>query len=72
MYLKFVNHDGNKDCLWLMHETKSYCVSSEGDNFRVYYDREKSLYEIVSKSAWLSCFVMNESGKTVDVIHAKH
>lgn len=68
MYLKFEINDQQKEIMSLTHECKSYCVTSDNKGFRVYYDIEKSLYEKVNKDAWLNCFVMNESGKTIDKI----
>ena len=72
MYLKFSIHNEQEETLWLTHETKSYCVCKDDDGYRIYYDRSKGLYEMVSNSSWLNCFVMNESGKTIDKIEANH
>lgn len=70
MYLKFVINNDHKSTATLMHESKSYCVAKDDKGFRVYYDRDKGLYESVNNDAWLNCFVMNESGKTIDKIDA--
>lgn len=70
MYLKFMVHEGCEETLSLTHESKSYCVARDDKGLRVYYDREKGLYESVNKDSWLNCFVMNESGKTIDKIGA--
>lgn len=72
MYLKFMVHNGREETLSTTHESKSYCVAKDDKGFRVYYDREKGLYESVNKDSWLNCFVMNESGKTIDKIEADY
>lgn len=72
MYLKFMVHNGREETLSTTYESKSYCVAKDDKGFRVYYDREKGLYESVNKDSWLSCFVMNESGKTIDKIEADY
>lgn len=48
--------------------TRSYSVARDDIGIRVF--DEQGQWERVSKRDWLNCFVMSETGKTIDKIEA--
>ncbi len=48
--------------------TDSYYCSADDKGLRVYY--QDGMWERISDDDWLNCFVMSETGKTIDKIEA--
>lgn len=69
MYLKFAIHGGEVDIDQKVVATRSYKLTRDAVGVRVYDD--SGLWERVSEKDWLNCFVMGESGKTIDKIEAE-
>ena len=70
IYLKFVTHAGDVPAFQRVVATQSYVLARDDDGVRVYDD--KGNWERVSPIDWLNCFVMSETGKTIDKIEAPH
>lgn len=68
IYLKFKGTTNEGPLTEIVHCTKSYSVATDDVGVRVYY--EPGMWERLSPNEWLNCFVMSESGKTIDTITA--
>lgn len=68
MYLKFCGTKNDQPLREIVYAVKSYSVAEDDGGLRVYY--EPGMWERVSENDWLNCFVMSESGKTIDRIDA--
>lgn len=68
IYLKFCGTRGEQPIDEMVIATKRYSTSSDDVGIRVYH--EPGQWERVSADAWLNCFVMSETGKTIDKIEA--
>jgi len=69
IYLKFINHTDRDHNQQSVYCCKSYQVAGDKTRTDVYY--EPGMHETLSRDkGWLNCFVMSETGKTIDVIHA--
>ncbi|WP_280568233.1 hypothetical protein [Chromohalobacter sp. 296-RDG] len=69
MYLKFVGHDGDVTIDQRCISTRSYSLARDNAGIRVYDDH--GMWERVSPIDWRNCFVMNETGNTIDKIEAE-
>jgi len=70
IYLKFEGKKPNTGPISARSKvicTKDYTVADDEGGTRIYY--EPGQWERVSEDDWLNCFVMSETGKTIDVIH---
>ncbi len=68
IYLKFCIHSGDTRIDQKVICTSSYSLSRDDVGIRVYND--KGDWERVSSIDWLNCFVMSETGKTIDKIES--
>lgn len=66
IYLKFEGKQAPATEREFVVCTKSYRVSNDDKGTRVYY--EPGVWARVGPQDWLNCFVIGESGKTIDVI----
>lgn len=69
MYLKFCGTRGEQPIDEMVIATKRYSTSRADGAIRVYH--EPGRWEMVAEDAWLNCFVMSETGKTIDKIEAE-
>ena len=63
IYLKFVGTGTEQPIMEKTVETKEFSVAPAPDGVRIYHS--DGLHEEVSSHAWLNCFVMSDSGKTI-------
>lgn len=68
IYLKFCGTKGEHPISELVVCTNSYSTARKGGSTRVYH--HPGQFELVSEKGWLNCFVMSETGKTIDKIEA--
>lgn len=64
IYLKFCGTKREGPIREIVHCTKSFSVAPDEVGLRVYY--EPGMWERISENDWLNCFVMSETGKTID------
>lgn len=67
MYLKFMVK-ASDDSESRVIATKDFSTVRDDKGLRIYY--EDGMWERVSNEDWLNCFVMSDTGKTIDVFHA--
>jgi hypothetical protein len=70
MYLKFCGTSDKNPLREIVHETESYSVAPDDKGIRVYY--RPGMWERLSETEWLNCFVIGESGKTIDKLTSPH
>jgi len=68
IYLKFCGTRGDQPINEMVIATKRYSASRSDGAIRVYH--EPGQFEMVGSDGWLNCFVMSETGKTIDKIEA--
>lgn len=68
IYLKFCGTRNPGPIDEMVICTKAYSTARADGAIRVYH--EPGQWEMVSASDWLNCFVMSETGKTIDKIEA--
>lgn len=66
MYLKFIGKNQEGPLRERVIATREYDVVYNDDDFQIYY--KPGQWERVGPNDWLNCFVMSESGKTIDKI----
>lgn len=66
IYLKFCGTQNDQPITERVYVTDSYSVAPDDKGLRVYY--KPGMWERLSPFDWLNCFVMSESGKTIDKI----
>lgn len=69
IYLKFMIQKSD-DSLIKMVCTDSYNVVRDDKGLRVYH--QDGMWERVGKDDWLNCFVMSETGQTIDKVSIGH
>lgn len=69
IYLKFCGQQSGP-LRERVHCTTNYSVAIDDKGLRVYY--QPGMWERLSPTEWLGCFVMSESGKTIDKLEAPH
>jgi hypothetical protein len=68
IYLKFSGSKQDGPINQRVICTNDYCVAPDDNGLRVYY--QAGMWERLSEHDWLNCFVMSESGKTIDRLEA--
>lgn len=68
IYLKFCGTQNPSPIDEMLICTKRYSTARIKDGIRVYH--EPGQFELVAPDGWLNCFVMSETGKTIDKIEA--
>ncbi|MGM0858629.1 MAG: hypothetical protein ACQEW0_16340 [Pseudomonadota bacterium] len=68
IYLKFCTTRNEQPIDAMVVCTESYSTAKADGATRVYH--HPGQFEVVAEDAWLNCFVMSETGKTIDKIEA--